>query len=435
MRAMAHTLRHVHFGLHRSSTWACRCHPASNVVAAAAALGACRQVSTSPLAKRAGILRGEGTIEMVSKAQELVRSGRDIVRMDAGDPDFQTPAHIVDAAVSALQEGATHYEAAGGSPGMREAAAAYLRRTRPGLDAKAEHVLCMPGGKTIIFHTLAALCEAGDEVIYPNPGFPAYETTIEWTGATPVPLMLEEASGYRFQHDALRRLVSPRTKLIIVCSPGNPTGGVLSASDLDVVAEVAQESGAWVLSDEIYSRLVFDGQHDSVATRPGMLERTVVLDGVSKAYAMTGWRLGFGLFPQPLVEAARNLAINSWTCLPPFVAAAAQAALQGPDEPVDFMRDEYRRRRDLVFNRLNAIPGIRVEVKPAGAMYLLANVTGTGLSTTVFQERLLHEYGVSLIKGEYFGDGGAGLVRISFGQSAERLAEGCDRIAAFVASL
>lgn len=397
----------------------------------------CRALATAPrpVAKRATVLRGEGTIEMVGRAQALQRTGRDVIRMEVGDPDFDTPSHVVDAATAALRAGKTHYEPAGGSPAMREAAAAYLRRTRPGLDVDAERVLCTPGGKPVIFHTIAALCEEGDEVIYPDPGFPAYETTIEWSGATPVPLRLEESTGFRFSHDKLRSLVTERTKLIIVCSPGNPTGGVLTASDLDCIAEVARSSGAWVLSDEIYSRLVYEGAHDSVAIRDDMLERTVVLDGCSKAYAMTGWRVGFGLFPAALVEPARNLAINSWTCLPPFVAAGAMAALDGPDGPSEAMRDEFCARRDLVFARLNKVPGIHVAVRPAGSMYLLANVVDTGLSARDFSERLLEEHGVSLLDAEYFGAGGKGLVRISFAQSRERLAEGCDRIAAFAARL
>lgn len=406
---------------------AARRHAVHHVVRHAAAL--------APLARRARVLRGEGTIEMVARAQALERLGRDIVHMEVGDPDFDTPPHITEAALAALRGGATHYEAAGGSPALREAAAAYLRRTRPGIDAVAENVLCMPGGKPVIFHTILALCEDGDEVIYPDPGFPAYETTIKWAGATPVPLRLQEETGFRFSYEELRRLVSPRTKLIILCSPGNPTGGVLTGADLDCAAELARECGAWVLSDEIYSRLVYDGKHDSIATRAGMAERTIVLDGCSKAYAMTGWRIGFGLFPQALVEPARNVAINSWTCLPPFVAAGAMAALGGPDGPSDAMRSEYCARRDLLFKRLNAIPGVAVAVRPAGALYLLANVSGTGLTSREFSERLLEEMGVAVLDAEYFGAGGRGLVRISFAQSRERLALGCDRIAAFVASL
>jgi len=387
------------------------------------------------LARRAVLLRGEGTIETVARAQALESAGRDIVHMEVGDPDFDTPSHAVEAAVASLRRGETHYEAAGGSPALRNAVAAYFRRLRPGLTVNYRNVICSPGGKPVIFATIAALCEEGDEVIYPDPGFPAYETTIEWTGATPVPLRLEESTGFRFSHHELRRLASRRTKLIIVCSPGNPTGGVLGAEDLDCVAEVAKACGAWVLSDEIYSRLVYEGCHDSIATRTDMLERTVVLDGCSKAYAMTGWRLGFGLFPPPLVEPVRNIAINSFTCLPPFVAAGAIAALEGPDATTDAMRHEYAARRDLLFDRLNTVPGICVAVRPAGAMYLLANVSGTGLSSHEFVERLLDDQGVAVLDGAFFGSGGRGLVRVSFAQSRERLAEGCDRISAFVAGL
>ena len=256
-----------------------------------------------------------------------------------------------------------------------------------------------------------------------------------------MPLPLTEETGFRFDHQKLRELITPRTKLIILCSPGNPTGGVLGASDLDVVADLASSCGAWVLSDEIYSRLVFENSHDSIATRPGMLERTVVLDGCSKAFAMTGWRVGFGLFPPALVEPARNLAINSWTCLPPFVSAGAIAAMASSevggasDIANQAMRIEFQARRDLVFERLNRVPGIHIAVLPAGAMYLLANVSGTGLTSTEFADRVLEEEGVSLLDGKGFGAGGDGLVRISFAQSRERLAEGCQRISRFVASL
>eukprot|EP00929_Paragymnodinium_shiwhaense_P108838 TRINITY_DN75184_c0_g1_i1.p1 TRINITY_DN75184_c0_g1~~TRINITY_DN75184_c0_g1_i1.p1 ORF type:complete len:442 (+),score=88.75 TRINITY_DN75184_c0_g1_i1:78-1403(+) len=397
----------------------------------------CRRFSTwlKPVAHRATVLKGEGTIETVARVLDLQKQGRDIVRMEVGDPDFDTPAHISDAAVEALRGGATHYDAAGGSLALRETVAEYFRTTRPGLDAKAENVLCMPGGKPVIFHTIAALCQDGDEVIIPDPGFPAYETTIEWSGAKVVPLRLHQETGFRFDHEELRRLISPKTKLIVICSPGNPTGGVLTSADLDAVAAAARSCGAWVISDEIYSQLVFEGEHESIATREGMLERTIVLDGCSKAFAMTGWRVGFGLFPPALVEPARNIGINSWTCLPPFVGAGAIAALKGPQGPTHAMRDEFKARRDLVFNRLNEIPGINIAVLPAGAIYLLADVTGTGLSSREFSNRLLDEHGVSVLDGNYFGAGGEGLVRISFGQSRERLAEGCERIAKFVASL
>mmetsp|Transcript_18687 Transcript_18687/g.43429 ORF Transcript_18687/g.43429 Transcript_18687/m.43429 type:complete len:457 (-) Transcript_18687:239-1609(-) len=387
------------------------------------------------IAARAAILPAEGTIEQAARAIQMQKLGRDVVRMELGDPDFGTPQHIADAAVEAMRAGKTHYEAAGGSPAMRQAVASYLDRTRPGLNADPENVLVTPGGKPIIFHSIAVLCEPGDEVIYPDPGFPAYEACIKWTGATPVPLKLQEETGFRFSHEELRRLVSPKTKLIIVCSPGNPTGGVLQKEDLDVVAEVAKETGAWVLSDEIYSQLIFQGSLDSVALRPGMKERTIVLDGCSKAHAMTGWRVGFGLYPPELVGPARNLAIASWTCIPPFVAAGAIAALEGPSAATDGMRRELQARRDLLFDRLNAVPGINVAVRPAGAMYLLANITGTGLTSKQFASQLLDEEGVSVLDAEIFGAQGAGLVRISFAEPQHRLLEGCKRIEAFAARL
>jgi aspartate/methionine/tyrosine aminotransferase len=370
-------------------------------------------------------------MEFLAKAKLLESEGVDVCHLEIGDPDFDTPKHITLAAELALGSGATHYEPSGGSLKLRESVAEWFNNTRPGLNASPANVLCTPGGKNIIFQTIAALVEAGDEVIYPNPGFPAYETTIEWFHGKPVPLKLDEKTGFRFDHDELRRIASPKTKLIIICSPGNPSGGILSAEDLDVVAEVAKASGAWVLSDEIYSQLIFDGQHDSVATRPGMQERTVVLDGCSKNWAMTGWRVGFGLFPTPLVEPARNVCINTFSCLPPFVSAGAMAAVEGSAEPTEKMKAEFMARRDIVFDRLNEIPGVKVSHKPGGAMYLMADVSGTGLTASEFADRVLFEHGVALLDGAFFGEFGVGLVRISFAQSRERLAEACDRIADF----
>jgi aspartate/methionine/tyrosine aminotransferase len=373
-------------------------------------------------------------MEFLAKAKILENDGHDVCHLEIGDPDFDTPKHITLAAELALQAGNTHYEPSGGSLALRQSVAAWFRATRPGLDpdcATADNVLCAPGGKNIIFQTIAALVENGDEVVYPNPGFPAYETTIEWFGGKPVGLKLDSKTGFSFDHDELRRIVTPKTKLIIVCSPGNPSGGVLTSADLDVVAEVAKENGAWVLSDEIYSQLVFEGEHDSVATRPGMAERTIILDGCSKNWAMTGWRVGFGLYPRALVEPARNVCINTFSCLPPFVSAGAKAAVEGTMEPTAKMRAEFMARRDIVYDRLNAIPGVSVAVKPAGAMYLMADVSGTGLEASEFASRLLFEHGVALLDGAFFGEHGAGLVRISFAQSRERLAEACDRIATF----
>merc|ERR1712242_9254 len=392
----------------------------------------------APLADRTKVLRGEGAMEFLAKAKLLENDGVDVCHCEIGDPDFDTPKHITLAAELALSEGQTHYEPSGGSLKLRQAVAEWFQKTRPGLDpnfVKAENILCSPGGKNIIFHAIAALVQKGDEVIYPNPGFPAYETTIEWFGGKAVPLKLDSKAGFRFDHDELRRIVSPRTKLIIICSPGNPSGGVLNADDLDCVAEVAKSCGAWVLSDEIYSQLVFDGKHDSVATRPGMPERTIILDGCSKNFAMTGWRVGFGLYPDALVEPARNVCINTFSCLPPFISAGALAAVTGTMEPTDRMRAEFMARRDIVFDRLNAIPGVSVAVRPAGAMYLMADVSGTGLTASEFSQRLLFEHGVAVLDGAFFGEHGAGLVRLSYAQSRERLGEACDRIAKFVESV
>lgn len=292
-----------------------------------------RRASLAPLASRSSVLRGEGAMEFLGKAKVMEQEGHDVCHLEIGDPDFDTPEHITKAAEAALKAGSTHYEPSGGSLKLRESVAEWFKKTRPGLDARPENVICSPGGKNIIFQTIAALVERGDEVIYPNPGFPAYETTIEWFGGKPVPLKLDAKTGFSFDHDELKRIASSRTKLIIICSPGNPSGGILSAADLDCVAEVAKSCGAWVLSDEIYSQLVFEGEHDSVATRPGMANRTIVLDGCSKNWAMTGWRVGFGLYPRQLVDPARNVCINTFSCLPPFVSAGAAAAVEGTQVP------------------------------------------------------------------------------------------------------
>jgi len=390
-----------------------------------------RTAPLAPLADRTSVLRGEGAMEFLAKAKVMEQAGHDVCHLEIGDPDFDTPNHITNASLVSLQGGGTHYEPSGGSLKLRESVAEWFRKTRPGLDAKAENVICTPGGKNIIFNTIAALVESGDEVIYPNPGFPAYETTIEWFGGKPVPLKLDSKTGFSFDHDELKRVASSRTKLIIICSPGNPSGGVLSSADLDCVAEVAKACGAWVLSDEIYSQLVFEGAHDSVATRPGMEQRTIVLDGCSKNWAMTGWRVGFGLYPSQLIDPARNVCINTFSCLPPFVSAGAIAAVEGTMAPTEMMKEEFCARRDLVYDRLNAIPGISVAVKPAGAMYLMADVSGTGLEASEFASRVLFEHGVAVLDGGFFGKHGKGLVRLSFAQSRERLEEACDRIAAF----
>ncbi|HEU4754732.1 MAG TPA: pyridoxal phosphate-dependent aminotransferase, partial [Armatimonadota bacterium] len=361
------------------------------------------------------------------------------VSLGIGDPDFDTPANIREAAKRALDAGRTHYGPSAGIPALREAVAAYLTRTR-GVEFRPEEVVITPGGKPVIFNTILALAGPGDEVIYPNPGFPIYESVINFAGAKAVPMALVESREFRLHLEQLRRSVSPRTRLIILNSPNNPTGGVLSRQDLEAVAEMARECDAWVLSDEIYSEFLFEGQHTSITQVPGMKERTILLDGFSKSYAMTGWRLGYGAMPVALAEKIAQMNTNSVSCTATFVQDAGVEALNGPQEAVRSMIAEFRARRDLAVAELNAIPGISC-VNPLGAFYAFPNVTGAcrmlGLKTAEeFQHAMLHDGGVAVLARGNFGSRNEGedqeYVRVSFATSRELLREGLRRMRALI---
>jgi len=345
-----------------------------------------------------------------------------IHRLEVGDPNFDPPPHVVDAAIRSLQAGGSgHYSATTGTPEVRAAVRQYFNASR-GIDCALDNCLVTPGGKPVIFATLLTLCEAGDEVVYPDPGFPAYRTTIEYVGAVPVPLPLEEATGFRFSPERLRALVNGRTKLIILNSPQNPTGGVLHREDLEAVAALCREHGCYVLSDEVYCKLLHDDDEPylSIASLPGMLERTIILDSLSKTFAMCGWRAGLACFPTALTPHILTVAINSWTCLPKFIMDGMAAALTGSFEATDAMRRAYRERRDYAVAALNALPGVRC-IPPKGALYAFPNITGTGLTSKEFAELMLTEAQVSVLPGDCFGPGGSGFIRISFATSLDTL--------------
>lgn len=378
------------------------------------------------LAERMGRLGTESAFEVLARARALEAQGRSIIHLEIGEPDFDTPPHIVEAAIEALRGGDTHYTPAAGLLELRAAIAEEVSRTR-GIPVEPDRVVVTPGGKPIMFFTILALAEEGAEVIYPDPGFPIYESVIRFAGATPVPLPLREELGFAFDPDELRRLVTKRTRLVIVNSPHNPTGAVIGREVLEELARLAQEYGFIVLSDEIYRRIVYDVEAPSIASLPGMAERTVILDGFSKTYAMTGWRLGYGVAPRWLAEHLVRLAVNCHSCVPGFTQRAGLAALRGPQDAVDRMVAEFRRRRDAVVAGLNSLPGVRCAV-PAGAFYVFPNVTETGRSASELARELLEQAGVAVLAGTAFGRYGEGYLRLSFANSLENLLEAIERM-------
>ncbi|WP_322800015.1 pyridoxal phosphate-dependent aminotransferase [Thermoflexus sp.] len=378
------------------------------------------------LAQRMFRLGTETAFEVLARAKALEAQGREIIHLEIGEPDFDTPAHIKAAAVRALDEGYTHYTPAAGIPALREAIADYIRRTR-GIPVGPENVVVVPGGKPIMFFAILALVEEGDEVIYPNPGFPIYESMIRFVGGRPVPLRLRMENEFRVDVEELARLITPRTRMLILNSPANPTGGVLTREDLAAIAELCLEHDLVVLSDEIYSRILYEGEHISIASFPGMRERTIILDGFSKTYAMTGWRLGYGVMPEPLAEAVTRLMINSNSCTAAFTQIAGIAALTGPQDEVDRMVAAFRERREVIVEGLNRIPGFRC-LKPKGAFYAFPNIEGTGMSSRELAAYLLEEAGVAVLSGTAFGEYGEGFLRLSFANSVENIHKALERI-------
>jgi aspartate aminotransferase len=383
------------------------------------------------LADRMARIGSETAFEAAARARALEATGRSVIHLEIGEPDFDTPANVRAAAQRALDDGFTHYGPFLGMPALREAIAADAT-ARKGFTATADRVVVVPGGKPVMFFALLALAQEGDEVVYPDPGFPIYESMARYVGATPVPYRITQERDFRVDLDELEGLVTDRTRLLIINSPANPTGGVFTRGDIERIADlVLRHPEVTVLADEIYGRIVHDGEHVSIASLPGLADRTIVLDGFSKTYAMTGWRLGYAILPPALVEPFAKLIINSVSCVSSFSQVAAIEALTGPQDDVEAMVREFRARRELVVDGLNRIPGIDCAV-PAGAFYVFPRIGGTGMSGAAFAERLLAESGVCVLAGTAFGDVGTDHVRISYAASREHLAEALDRIATFV---
>jgi len=380
-----------------------------------------------------GRLGTEGAFAVLARARALEAQGRDVIHLEIGEPDFETPSHVSEAGIAAIRAGETHYCQTAGLPLLREAAASSLAASR-GVPIDAENVLIANGAKPFLFFTVLAACGPGDEVIYPDPGFPIYESAVRFAGATPVPLPLREERGFSFDPVELEQLLSARTRLVILNAPQNPTGGVIPRADLEQAAAAIRGTPAWVLTDEVYSRITYDVEAPSIASLPGMLERTVLLDGFSKTFAMTGWRLGYAAVPAELVDPLTRLIVNSTSCVPPFAQLAGVAALEGSQDAVVTMVAEFRRRRDFLIPALNAIPGLRC-VEPGGAFYAFPNVSALPLAAEELADRLLGEAGVALLAGSAFGAQGAGHLRISYASSLDNLEEAVDRIRDFVAAL
>jgi len=388
---------------------------------------------TIELAKAMSRLGTESAFDVLAQARALEAQGRTIIHLEIGEPDFSTPPHVVEAAVEALRAGYTHYVPAPGIPELRESVVAFLERWGR-LRTSPDRVVITPGAKPVMFFVMQALCQDGDEVIYPDPAFPMYESIAAFTGAKPVPLPLREENEFRIDPAELERLITPRTRLLILNSPHNPCGSALSKTDCEAIAEIAISHDLTVLSDEVYWAIRYDGRHASVLDVDGMSERTILLDGWSKTFAMTGWRLGFGVLPQPLVEPVTRLIINSVSCTSAFSQHAAKSALDGPWEPVERMVAEFRERRDLIVDLLNKIPGVSCQT-PHGAFYVFPRVTEIGLPAADLQARLMNEAGVAVLTGTAFGSNGEGYLRLSYANSAENLRAAAAAIDALVTAL
>jgi len=372
----------------------------------------------------------ESAFEVLVRARALEATGRSVVHLEIGEPDFATPAHVVEAAKKALDDGWTHYGPTQGYPELRDAIAQHISQTRR-ITVGGDRVCVVPGGKPIIFFPMLALLQPGDEVIYPNPGFPIYESMINFLGATAVPVPLIEERGFSFDLNVLRDSLTDRTRMLVLNSPQNPTGGVIPHEDLVAIAEMVRERDLVVMSDEIYSRIFYGTAPTSIASLPGMLDKTIILDGFSKTYAMTGWRIGYGVMPPVLVDAVNKLMVNSNSCTASFTQRAAIAALTGPQDAVVNMVAEFHRRRDAFCGALNQLPGFHCEI-PGGAFYAYANVKGTGMDSKVLADRLLQEAGVACLNGGAFGHYGEGYIRFSYANSLENLMEAARRMGSFL---
>ncbi|MXV78585.1 pyridoxal phosphate-dependent aminotransferase [Candidatus Poribacteria bacterium] len=368
----------------------------------------------------------ESAFEVLAKAKSLEAQGKDIIHLEIGQPDFTTPMNVCEAAFKAMKDGHTGYCPSAGLPEFREVVAQHISETRK-INIHPDEVTVTPGAKPIIFFTILALVDDGDEVIYPEPGFPVYESVIDFIGGKAIPLPLREEVDFRFRIEDLVDSITDRTKLLILNSPQNPTGGTLTASDLTAIAELAQQHRFYILTDEVYSRLLYEGTHQSILSLPGMKEQTILIDGHSKTYAMTGWRLGYGVAPREIADKITRLTINSNSCTATFTQIAGIEALTGPQTFVTQMVNEFQKRRDVIVDGLNAINGIKC-VKPLGSFYVFPNVTELPLSCEEMADYLMDEVGVALLPGTAFGKFGDGYLRLSYANSLENIENALERI-------
>ena len=384
-------------------------------------------------AERMRRLGTEGAFEVLARARRLEAAGRHVVHLEIGEPDFATPDNIIESAVAAMQAGYTHYTPAAGIMEVREAVARFVSR-RLGVEADPAEVVLTPGSKNVLLFVLLACVEPGDEVLYPDPGYPIYSSLVDFVGGAGVPVRLREERGFRMDLDEMAALITPRARLLILNSPQNPTGGVLTRHDVEVIARLAIEHDLLVVSDEIYSQIVYGPEHVSILTQPGMKERTVLMDGMSKAYAMCGWRLGYGVAPRELASRMEALMINSSSCAAAFTQMAVVEALESPESEaaVGRMVAQFRARRDLVVAGLDAMPGVRCET-PQGAFYAFPNIEGTGRNERELAEELLERAGVALLPGTAFGPGGAGFLRLAYTQAEADLRVGLERMGNYLA--
>ena len=384
------------------------------------------------IAQRMSRLGTESAFEVLAKARRLEAEGMEVIHLEIGEPDFNSPSNIIDAGKRALDEGYTRYSPSPGYPELRERIAKEVRETR-GVSVSGDNVVVTPGGKPIMFFLMMAVVDPGDEVLYPNPGFPIYESMISFVGGVPVPMQLHESKDFNIDIDEIAGQITGRTKLMVINSPNNPCGSVIPREDLERLSELAKQHDIIVLADEIYSKFLYEGKHHSVSTFPDMRERTIILDGFSKSYAMTGWRIGYGVMPLELVEPISRLATNSVSCTASFTQMAALEALDGPQDHSYTMVAEFKRRRDIIVDGLNQIKGIRCRV-PKGAFYAFPNIEDTGMSSEQFADDLLNKAGVACLTGEAFGEYGEGFVRFSFANSTENIEKALERIESFVKS-
>jgi aspartate/methionine/tyrosine aminotransferase len=378
------------------------------------------------LSSRLKNVRGEGAFDVLVKARALEAQGRSIIHMEIGEPDFPTPPNIIEAGKRALDEGWTKYGPTQGDPELRQVIAEHISETR-GVSIGPDRVVVTPGGKPMLFLPMLALLEPGDEALYPNPGFPIYESTINFTGAKAVPIPLVEERGFSIDLNEFEKSLTDRTKLIILCSPQNPTGGTIPEADVRAIADMIRDRDVIVLSDEIYSRIWFDEKPFSIASLDGMADKTIILDGFSKTYSMTGWRMGYGAMPKWIADAVCLLMVNVNSHTSSFTQRAGIEALTGPQDTVGTMVAEFARRRDVIVEGFNRIPGFRC-ARPGGAFYAFPNITGTGISSDVLADRILKEAGVACLTGTSFGKFGEGYLRFSYATALDQIKEALDRI-------